>query len=110
MVDSRPTTITPPRHAHPVVRPAPDACEVLEQRVDNLQRALHHSRRIGAATGILMALQGWRYEEAFEWLRRPSQSSNRKVSDLADEIVLTGTVEVEGGAGNSSGASRPRPA
>lgn len=80
----------------------------LEEQVANLQRALHNSRQIGAATGILMARHGWPYEQAFEWLRRVSQTSNRKVSDLAEEIVLTGTVEPTRGAGRSSGSPRPR--
>lgn len=110
MVEHPASAIIPPRHARTALRPVLDDHEALSLQVANLQRALHNSRLIGAATGILMARQGWSYEEAFEWLRRVSQSSNRKVSDLADEIVLTGTVEVRPGPGNSSGPSRLPPA
>lgn len=109
MVDHRSSTITPHRPASVTSRPTAQDVEALEQRVASLQRALDSSRQIGAATGILMARQGWSYEDAFEWLRRASQTSNRKVVDLADEIVLTGTVEAPPGPGDSRGRAGSRP-
>lgn len=91
MVDRSPT--------HPVRRrpgtpfPVADDTAALERQVANLRTALRTSRQIGAATGILMTRHGWPYDRALEWMRGVSQASNRKVSDLAEEIVLTGTVD-----------------
>ncbi|HEX3540810.1 MAG TPA: GAF and ANTAR domain-containing protein [Acidimicrobiales bacterium] len=53
----------------------------------NLALALEHRDIIGQAKGILMAQDGVSSEEAFDILRRASQRSNRKVYDLAEEIV-----------------------
>lgn len=53
----------------------------------NLAMALEHRDVIGQAKGILMAQDGVTSEEAFDILRRASQRSNRKVYDLAEEIV-----------------------
>ena len=56
----------------------------------NLRRALDHSRDIGAAVGVLMALRKVSREEAFDLLRRASQDQNRKLSDLALDVLNTG--------------------
>lgn len=61
-------------------------------RADNLVVALESSRRIGAAVGIVMAASRCTYEQAFETIRRASQHTHRKLRDVADEIILTGTV------------------
>jgi GAF domain-containing protein len=53
----------------------------------NLTLALEHRDVIGQAKGILMAQDKVSSEEAFDILRRASQRSNRKVHDLAAEIV-----------------------
>jgi chromosome segregation ATPase len=58
----------------------------------NLELALRSSRTIGAAIGIVMAKQAVHEAEAFEILRQASMDTNRKVRDLADEVVLTGEV------------------
>jgi cell division septum initiation protein DivIVA len=52
-----------------------------------LHEALMSSRTIGAAVGIIMATRLATQREAFEILRRASQNSNRKLRDLAEEIV-----------------------
>jgi hypothetical protein len=57
-----------------------------------LEKALHTSRRIGAAIGIVMASRGVSETEAFLILTRASQHTNRKVRVLADDVVLTGDV------------------
>jgi GAF domain-containing protein len=53
----------------------------------NLTLALEHRDVIGQAKGILMAQDKVSSEEAFDILRRASQRSNRKVHELAAEIV-----------------------
>jgi hypothetical protein len=65
---------------------------VNEDHIANLQAALRSSRQIGAAIGILMATYRVNEERAFAILKMASQDSNRKVHDLADEVVRTGDV------------------
>lgn len=62
----------------------------LQAEIAALQRALQSSRRIGAAIGVLMALRKLSYEEAFKQLSEASQRTNRKVSDLAEDILYLG--------------------
>jgi signal transduction histidine kinase/DNA-binding response OmpR family regulator len=64
----------------------------VENQVSNLENALSSNRRIGAAIGVLMASQKVTSQEAFELLRRTSNESNRKLRDVADSVVLTGTL------------------
>ena len=54
-----------------------------------LDAALHTNRRIGAALGILMARHRLTHEQAFLRLRQESQNSNRKLRDLAEDILET---------------------
>lgn len=61
-------------------------------RADNLHRAMATSRQIGAAVGILMHRNRWTYDQAFDALRAVSQSLHRKLRDIADEVVLSGTL------------------
>lgn len=56
----------------------------------NLQKALHNSRRIGAAVGILMYSLRLSETEAFGALRRASQDANRKLVDVAEDVLETG--------------------
>jgi hypothetical protein len=53
----------------------------------NLEEALKTRGVIDQAKGILMVEQKISADEAFEVLKRASQRSNRKVNDLAQEIV-----------------------
>lgn len=62
------------------------------QRAQNLERALASNRTIGTAIGILMAHRKVTAHEAFDLLRVCSQHSNRPLRDIADEVVLTGTL------------------
>jgi AmiR/NasT family two-component response regulator len=61
-------------------------------KIDNLSIALTTARRIGAAVGILMATQKVTEDEAFDVLRRVSNNSQRKVRDIAEDVVLWGTL------------------
>ena len=72
-------------HAAIAVQAAED-----QQRADNLEIALRSSRRIGTAIGIVMASHRVDEQAAFELLRRRSQDSNRKLADIADDVVYTG--------------------
>jgi hypothetical protein len=66
----------------------------VQEQVENLKIALLSSRRIGAAIGILMSQFKITDEQAFELLRDESQHRNRKLRDIAENVVLTGTIEL----------------
>ena len=60
------------------------------QRAENLEAALGTNRDIGTAIGILMAQHKVTRDQAHELLRLASQDSNRKVGDIAAEVVDSG--------------------
>lgn len=57
------------------------------ENAENLEQALHHSRQIGKAIGLLMARQDLDEEQALNVLVDASQRLNRKLHDLASVIV-----------------------
>jgi hypothetical protein len=57
------------------------------RRATNLAIALDTNREIGKAVGLLMAEHNIGSQQAFEILRHASQVMNRKVRELAHEIV-----------------------
>lgn len=61
-------------------------------RADHLQTALESSRQIGMAMGILMSRQLLTPDQAFEQLRNASQYLQRRVRDIAEEVMQTGTL------------------
>ncbi len=63
-----------------------------DDRADNLEVALARSRTIGAAVGILVERYRLSADDAFAVLVRLSQNQNRKVADVAVELLETGTV------------------
>jgi signal transduction histidine kinase/DNA-binding response OmpR family regulator len=63
-----------------------------ENEAANLRAALSSNRQIGAAIGILMHRRKIGNEASFELMREASQRLNRKLRDLADEVVRTGTL------------------
>jgi hypothetical protein len=63
-----------------------------EDRVANLETALESNREIGAAIGVLMAYHKVTHDEAFAILRAVSQRMHRKLRDIANEVVETGTL------------------
>ena len=65
---------------------------ISQKHVEQLKEALHASRRIGAAIGIVMANRKVTEAAAFLILTKASQNSNRKVRVIADEVVDTGDV------------------
>jgi hypothetical protein len=66
----------------------------LRDRSTNLERALSSNRDIGTAIGILMALHKVTRDQAFDLLRIGSQNMNRKLHDVALDVIDTGAVDV----------------
>ncbi len=58
-----------------------------QDRARNLEVSLTTNREIGKAIGLLMAAHNLSDDEAFDVLRRASQSLNRKLHDIAVEYV-----------------------
>lgn len=54
---------------------------------EHLKEALASREVIGVATGLIMGQQGLTREQAFDVLRRVSQRENRKVRELASELI-----------------------
>lgn len=57
------------------------------ERATNLEQALDSNREIGKAIGLLMATHNLTDEQAFGVLRQASQSLNRKLRDIAVEMI-----------------------
>lgn len=64
-----------------------------ETRADNLQTALVTNRRIGLGLGILMSRYRVTDEVAFQMMRRISNDTNRPIRDVAEEVILTGSLD-----------------
>ena len=62
------------------------------EEVQGLERALETNRQIAMAMGIVMADRKCAQDQAFAHLRNVSQSLNRKLRDIAAEVVETGEV------------------
>ena len=63
--------------------------EDLERQVATLGEAVEHRTSIGIALGMIMERLDLDQERAFAYLRTCSQAQNRKVYDLAVEMVET---------------------
>ncbi|GAA3629792.1 hypothetical protein GCM10022236_35240 [Microlunatus ginsengisoli] len=61
-----------------------------DDQVEQLQAALRSSRVIGAAIGIVMSTRVVTQEEAFTVLQQASSRTNRKLREIAEELVMTG--------------------
>jgi AmiR/NasT family two-component response regulator len=57
-----------------------------------LEAALGSSREIGMAMGVLMSRGRTSQDEAFDLLRRASQHLNRKLRDVAANVIETGVL------------------
>lgn len=60
------------------------------REIHQLGNALHSRTTIGQATGLVMGRLQVDSGQAFDYLRRVSSHSNRKLLDVADAIVRTG--------------------
>lgn len=58
--------------------------------IANLKTALSTARQIGAAVGIIMAAYRVTEDRAFRTLVIASQTTNRKLREIAGDVLLTG--------------------
>ena len=65
---------------------------VAKRHVANLEHALATSRCIGMAIGIVMERRGVTSSAAWDLLRQISQRRNRKLREVAEQIVFTGDI------------------
>jgi DNA-binding response OmpR family regulator len=68
------------------------AVDAAETTVGQLRQALQSNRTIGTAVGIVMTRYELDPERAFKVLVRTSQQGNRKLHDIATEVVRTGAL------------------
>lgn len=61
-------------------------------RARNLDSALKTNERIGVAIGVLVGLLRYTESDAHQALAAASQALNRKLNDIAAEVVLTGAL------------------
>ena len=69
------------------------AAATAREKATQLERALITGREIGMAIGVLMATHKITKDDSFALLRIVSQNSNRKVIDVAREVVDTGILD-----------------
>ncbi|UQX87390.1 GAF and ANTAR domain-containing protein [Jatrophihabitans telluris] len=63
-----------------------------KQHSQELRNALESNRRIGTAIGILMALHNVSERQGFDLLRTCSQHRHRKLREIAEDVIETGTL------------------
>lgn len=79
---------------------------VSDRHTRDLEAALKSSRTIGKAIGILMESRKVSEDEALEILKQASQDHNRKLRDIAAELVRASAPrEAAGGQSNGGKAS-----
>jgi hypothetical protein len=71
----------------------------LREQTQSLAIGLESNRLIGTAIGIVMANRRTTYGVAFDMLKTCSQHTNRKLRQIADEVVLTGELPAHTGRG-----------
>ncbi|WP_377644847.1 GAF and ANTAR domain-containing protein [Oryzobacter terrae] len=64
-------------------------------KAENLLKGLESNREIGIAVGVLMARHGLTRQQAFDILRVASQTTNRKLVDVATEVGDTGVAPID---------------
>ena len=67
-----------------------------EVQVVNLRKAQVTNRRIGMAIGILMAQHRFTEGKAFDALRIASSHRNLKLYNIAEEVIYTGRLNLDG--------------
>ncbi|HEV2798639.1 MAG TPA: ANTAR domain-containing protein [Nocardioides sp.] len=66
-----------------------EALAASEVEIAQLHLAIKSRTRIGQATGMLMLLLDVGEDQALDYLRRLSSHTNRKLTELAEEVVAT---------------------
>jgi DNA-binding response OmpR family regulator len=69
-----------------------DAIGRAQTTVGQLRQALQSNRATGTAVGIVMTRYDLDSERAFQVLVRASQQNNRKLTDIAEELIRTGVL------------------
>jgi hypothetical protein len=70
------------------------AASAARERADQLQRALTTNREIAMAMGILIERYKLTPDQSFDLLRVASQNTNRKLVDIAVDLVETGELNL----------------
>jgi AmiR/NasT family two-component response regulator len=71
------------------VESSADVLASLARQIEQLEVAVRHRTVIGQAQGILMQQLSIDADTAFEYLKRVSMHSNRKLIDIAVDVVRT---------------------
>ncbi len=81
------------------------ACQSARRTADDLQAALESRAVIDQAEGVLVERYRLTPDQALQLLAQASTNANRKVRDVADDLVRTGEFPVAAlrGAGGRSG-------
>lgn len=66
-----------------------EALAASEVEIAQLHLAMKSRTLIGQATGMLMLLSDIGEDQAFDYLRRVSSHTNRKLTEVAEEVVAT---------------------
>jgi hypothetical protein len=85
--DERGRTVAVLHHVEDVTDFFPPISEDLRRQVDTLREALDTNRHISVAIGLVMAATGADRGAAFQLLLKQSQNSNRKLREIAVELV-----------------------
>lgn len=72
-----------------------DLVHDLDGQVTHLKAALQSNRRIGIAMGIVMSQLRISDDEAFAALRQVSQRTNRKLHDVAEDVIYAGHLSAD---------------
>ena len=95
---------TSARELDPVPEPSPDDIAELVTnqalareiaRGDQLAEAVVSNRKIGVAVGLVMAQLNLSEPDAFETLRRHSMNTNRRLADLATDVIYLRKLNLE---------------
>lgn len=63
-------------------------------QIDSLRSALDSNRTIDAAVGVLMVRHGLTYAAGLDRLKTASQNANRRLHDVASDVLCTGQLPV----------------
>ncbi len=69
--------------------------KLASRQAGNLSKGLQSNREIGVAMGILMTQNQFTRTQAFDVLRVASQNTNRRLADIAVEVVDTGSLTID---------------
>ncbi|HEY2297180.1 MAG TPA: ANTAR domain-containing protein [Jatrophihabitans sp.] len=82
----------------PTAFEANDPLAAAEAKIANLEVALRSSRVIGTAVGILVERHKISPDTAFDFLVKASQCENRKLRDVAEDLVYSGELHPKSGS------------